>query len=100
MRIPLRSEIQERRLLVVRKTTFKLLSDTVTCVLCRRDAPADGGSEDARTEWVIGLTGRIERCFCPVGTDAAEAERLFALVVKYTVSPCTLRDVIEDQRHA
>jgi hypothetical protein len=33
---------------------------------------------------------------CPVGHDGERAGRLFSLLVRNTVTPCTLEEVLED----
>lgn len=61
-------------------------------VVCRLWRSYDGEEETYDLE-MFGLgTYRL----CPVGHDGERAVRLFSLLVRNTVTPCTLEEVLED----
>lgn len=66
----------------------------VTCRLWRilpRDA-----HKDASPQYAVELAGLGQRRMHPVGSDLRRAEAIVSLLARHTVTPCTLRDVLED----
>ena len=61
-------------------------------VVCRLWRSLDGGEEAYDLE-MFGL-GMYR--LLPVGRDGERAGRLFSLIVRNTVTPCTLEEVLED----
>ena len=61
-------------------------------VVCRLWQSYDG-EEEAYDLEMFGL-GMYR--LCPVGHDGERAVRLFSLLVRNTVTPCTLEEVLED----
>ena len=61
-------------------------------VVCRLWRSYDG-EEEAYDLEMFGL-GMYR--LCPVGHDGERAGRLFCLLVRNTVTPCTLEEVLED----
>lgn len=61
-------------------------------VVCRLWRSYDG-EEEAYDLEMFGL-GMYR--LCPVGHDGERAGRLFSLLVRNTVTPCTLEEVLED----
>lgn len=46
--------------------------------------------------YAISLRGLGTRSLCPLGADRARAEEIFALIVRNTVTPVALREVLEE----
>lgn len=66
----------------------------VLCRLwCLESGSADG---ESRRDYAIGLEGEAGRCICPVGDRADRAFSLYERIARNTVSPCTLREVLEE----
>lgn len=60
-----------------------------------RMSPDSSACSD-RATYAVGLEGFGGRSLCRVGQDAARAEEVYMLLVRHTVTPCTLQDVMED----
>ena len=46
--------------------------------------------------YAVEMGGMGERRFCLIGREEETARRIFALLVRHTVTPCGLRDVLEE----
>ena len=71
---------------------------SVTCVLyqvVRRHL--DAAAEPPL--FALGMEGGGTRSLCLVGDDEAHARRLFRDMARLTVTPCTLRDIVEDMEY-
>lgn len=64
----------------------------VVCRLWRMDTSL-GGSPSSYAIELRGMGSCILRL---IGGDKVRARRVFALVVRHTVTPCALRDVLEE----
>lgn len=65
-------------------------------VCCRLWRMRTASAEGLPATYAIGLKGLASRRLCIVGQDAAAARRLFRLMVRHTVTPCALCDVLEE----
>ena len=71
---------------------------SVTCVLYRVvHRYADASAEPPL--FALGMEGGGDRSLCLVGDDEARARRLFRGMARLTVTPCTLRDIVEDMEY-
>lgn len=46
--------------------------------------------------YAVEMKGMGERRFCLIGREGISARRIFALLIRHTVTPCALRDVLEE----
>jgi hypothetical protein len=46
--------------------------------------------------YAVEMGGMGERRLCLIGREEATARRIVALLVRHTVTPCGLRDVLEE----
>ncbi len=65
----------------------------VVCRLWRMDAPP---ASRRPSVYAVELTGLGSRRLHVIDGDAMRARRIFALLVRHTVTPCALRDVLEE----
>lgn len=77
----------------IRTATYTVGSVVVTCRLYQ----CEGGSPSRETEgYAIGMRACGQSYLYFLGWDARRAQRIYELMVSAAVSPCTLRDVLED----
>lgn len=75
---------------------------TVTCVLYRvapRRARRADPSASPDALFAIGMEGGGDRSLCLVGQDETRARQLVRDAARLTVTPCTLRDIVEDMEY-
>ncbi len=82
-------------LTALKKATYRVGHGHVICTLyhtrCHSTAhPA------LVPEYALGMRGSCGTCLYFLGADVAQAKAAFELVVKHTVTPCTLGDVLAD----
>lgn len=83
------------RLTPVARAAYRVGKGRVTCTLYTVTAHRDAAAA-TKKGYALGMRGFGARCLCRLGRDTARAVETFRLVVRNTVTPCTLRDVLED----
>lgn len=68
----------------------------VVCRLWRMEASPADRYPSAHPVYAVELRGMGQRRMLTVGTEEPRARRLFALLVRHTVTPCALLDVLEE----
>ena len=98
-RIPTVYSTPQIRFCLLRHASYLLGHDRrVSCNLWRMES-SKVGSQDST--YAIGMS--LSHCrrivtqrLCVIGRDLEEAVRLFEILVRGNVSPCTLTDILED----
>ena len=79
---------------ILKECAYRVGETEVLCRLwCLETDAADGAD---KRSYAIGLEGEAGRCICPVGDRADRAFFLYERIARNTVSPCTLREVLEE----
>ena len=87
------SHLSDWHLRGIRRRTYTVAQTRVTCTLY---AFSGGVAHTHAVGYAIGMKTRDDRVLYFLGHDAAWAVDVFERVTKYAVSPCTLKDVLDD----
>lgn len=92
------------RFTALRDCTYPVGNRTVYCILYRIDCPpAAGGipqADASPVRYAIGMDSGREQALCLLNRALHPAERVFELLIRHAVTPCTLSDVLEDMAPA
>ena len=84
------------QLRAIRGAAFKVARTRVVCTLYAMEKQLPEEAYTDAVGYAIGMRAADSRYLYFLGHDAAKADRIFDCVTAYKVSPCTLKDVLDD----